>query len=204
MSLDIKLLENDAVIGKKIRKALASELNKKIPVKLRTVEPKIKSLIFSALNNSPEINSLRTGQLKLEFGLDKDPTFEIIQAIVSTLDVKFIPISSRDFNGGVVIVLQPSDYANILSLPAAQQEIDDGSLPWLSWLLTLGDSVIITKFGVEFGQFPDSRTGGAKMSRKAAPYKVNSSFSGTIDDNFITRSISTVSGEIQKIITGVL
>ena len=46
MSLDIKLLENNAAIGKKIRKALASELNKKIPAKLRTVEPKIKSCLL--------------------------------------------------------------------------------------------------------------------------------------------------------------
>ena len=100
--------------------------------------------------------------------------------------------------------MQPSNFANLLSLPEASQPIEGGSLPWLSWLLTAGDSIIIANFGVEFGSFPQSRTGGARMAQKAAPYKVNSAFSGTEDDNFITRSISVASGEIRRIIKGVL
>ena len=204
MSLSIKLLESDKVIQRKINKALANEVNKTVSKNLPRVQDRISRLIRSSLNSSPEIISLRSGILKLEFGLDKDPTFDIIEAIMSSLKIKFSPINYKDFSGGVLIVLQPSDYRNLFSLPAAYQEIDDGVLPWLSWLLTLGDSVIITRFGVEIGDFPDSRTGGARMSQKAAPYKVNSAYSGTEEDNFITRSVARVSNEIQAIIKGVL
>jgi hypothetical protein len=203
-SFSVKLLENNKEINRKINAALSKEVNRRVSKKIPNLERQIVSAVTTALNSSPEIISLRTGLLKLEFGLDSDPTFEIVQAIVSSLRVVYEPINPRDFSGGVVIQLQPTDFANLLSLPAAYQEIEDGSLPWLSWLLTLGDSVIITRFGVEFGQFPSTRTGGARMTEKAAPFKVNSAYSGTVDDNFITRSIARISGQIQRIIEGVL
>jgi hypothetical protein len=85
-------------------------------------------------------------------------------------------------------------------LPISQQPIDGGSLPWLEWLLTLGDTIIIGSFGVEYG--PHGRTGKAHMTKRARPFKVNSSFSGTIDNNFITRAVATVSQDIKNIIIG--
>tara|TARA_R100000700_G_C3178635_1_gene154509 strand:+ start:4746 stop:5360 length:615 start_codon:yes stop_codon:yes gene_type:complete len=204
MSLSIKLIESDKAIQQKINKALVKQINRSISKNLPSAQRKILTLIRTSLNSSPEMQSLRTGILKLEFGLDKDPTFDIIESIMSSLEIKFSPINPRDFSGGILIVLQPSDYRNLLSMPAAYQQIDGGSLPWLSWLLTLGDTVIITRFGVEIGDFPDSRTGGARMTQKAAPYKVNSAFSGTTEDNFITRSVARVSNQIRGIIKGVL
>lgn len=204
MTLSIKLLENDKVIQRKINEAYAKELNKSLSRKVPTIKSKLIPIIRAALNASPEINSLRGGLLALEFGLESDPTSSIIESIIDSLEVNFTPINPKTFAGGLSLVMQPSDFANLLSLPEASQPIEDGSLPWLSWLLTAGDSIIIANFGVEFGSFPQSRTGGARMAQKAAPYKVNSAFSGTEDDNFITRSISTASGEIRRIIRGVL
>jgi hypothetical protein len=204
MSLKIKLVENNQIIQKKINKAFADELNKSLSKSVPKIEARIAPLIRSALNASPEITSLRSGILKLEFGLEDDPTPAIIQAIVDSIQVRFQKIDPKTFAGGFTLVMQPSNFANLLSLSAASQPIDNGSLPWLSWLLTAGDSVIIANFGVEFGGFPKSRTGGARMAQKAAPYKVNSAFSGTEDDNFITRSIERVSAEIRRIVKGVL
>lgn len=204
MALSIKLLESDQVVQKKIREAAAKELNKSFSRKVPALKNKLIPVIRAALNASPEINSLRGGLLALEFGLESDPTSSIIDAITASLEIRFTPINSKTLAGGLSLVMQPSNFSNLLSLPQASQPIEDGSLPWLSWLLTAGDSIIIANFGVEFGSFPQSRTGGARMAQKAAPYKVNSAFSGTEDDNFITRSISTASGEIRRIIRGVL
>lgn len=205
MTLSIKLLENDKIIQRKINEAYAKELNKSLSRKVPTIKSKLIPIIRAALNASPEINSLRGGGLlALEFGLESDPTSSIIESIIDSLEVNFTPINPKTFAGGFSLVMQPSNFANLLSLPEASQPIEGGSLPWLSWLLTAGDSIIIANFGVEFGSFPQSRTGGARMAQKAAPYKVNSAFSGTEDDNFITRSISVASGEIRRIIKGVL
>ena len=37
------------------------------------------------------------------------------------------------------------------------------------------------------------------MSKKFAPYKVNSAFSGTVNDNFITRAVQRVRPQIEAV-----
>lgn len=199
----IKFRETDAQVVAAINGALAKEINLAIKNLLPTLKQKIIPVIRLALVSSPEIASLQNGVLRAEFGLDSDPTAQLIEEILSTLE--FRPLyAQKNRGGGIEILMQPSDYSNILGKSFAQQAIDGGTLPWLSWLLTLGDSIIITGFGVELGSFKNSRTGEARMSTKMAPYKVNSAFSGTLNDNFITRAIDRVYPQIQNIITGTL
>lgn len=200
----IVLKESDALIQKKINEALAKEVNKSLAFTARVLKSRIDPLIKASLLSSPEINSLKGGILKAEFGLTQDPSSALVNAIVDSLRVDFVKVN-KNFNGGITIVMQPSDFTNLFTLPIAEQPIEDGgSLPWLQWLLTLGDSIIITDFGVEFGNLPGSRTGLAVMRKAQAPYKVNSAFSGTPDDNFITRSVERVRSQIIRTIEGVL
>ena len=199
----IKFRESNAEIVSRINSGLAKEINIAIKQAIPVLQQKIMPIIQAALLSSPEINSLQNGILRAEFGLTSDPTDELVAAILSTISIRPL-YAQKNRGGGIEITMQPSDYSNILGQSFAQQSIDGGSLPWLSWLLTLGDTVIITDFGVEFGSFKTSRTGEAKMSSKAAPYKVNSAFSGTLNDNFITRAINRVYPQIQSIIIGTL
>lgn len=202
----VKFLESNAQLEKEIRKALADEINKTLKPQVAQLETKLKPVFRNALQKSPEINSLSSssGTLRLEFGLDSDPSAAIIDAVIESLNVEWVKVNPVNFAGGLIVTIQPSDFNNLLALPQANQSIIGGSLPWLSWLLTLGDSIIITGYGVEFGSFPNTRTGQAKMSTKFAPYKVNSAFSGTIDDNFITRAIEKTTPEVEKIIRRML
>jgi len=200
----VTFLESNAELEKRIRKGLAEDINKAIRSRIPQLESQLEPIFRSALRDSPEVNSLSNGLLRAEFGLENDPSNAIVEAVVSSLTVQWVKINPSNFSGGVTISLQPSDFANLLSLPEGKQEIKGGSLPWLSWLLTLGDEIIITGYGVEFGSFPTTRTGEAKMSTKFAPYKVNSAFSGTIDDNFVTRAIDRVAVEVQNVIRRIL
>ena len=202
----VKFLESNSQLEKQIRKALADEINKTLKPQVTQLETKLKPVFRSALQKSPEINSLSSssGTLRLEFGLDSDPSAAIINAVIESLNVEWVKVNPTNFSGGLIVTIQPSDFNNLLTLPQGNQSIIGGSLPWLSWLLTLGDTVIITGYGVEFGSFPNTRTGQAKMSTKFAPYKVNSAFSGTIDDNFITRAIEKTTPEVEKIIRRML
>lgn len=200
----ITIIESDSDIQKKINKALAKEVNKSLAFTARLLKSRIDPIIKTALTSSPEITSLRGGILKAEFGLTSDPTSAIVNAIVASLTVDYIKVDEK-FNGGITLVMQPDTFSNLFSLSAAEQPLDDyGSLPWLQWLLTLGDAIIITDFGVEFGDLPGSRTGLAVMRRKNAPYKVNSAFSGTPDNNFITRAVQRVRSQIERTIQGVM
>ena len=71
------------------------------------------------------------------------------------------------------------------------------SLPWLQWLLTAGDAIIVTGYSVEYSGSPTSRSGGAIMVPKGV-FKVDSSFSGTADDNFISRAINKYQDRIKE------
>ena len=46
---------------------------------------------------------------------------------------------------------------------------------------------IVANFGVEYGA-GKGRSGGGYMSVDYRPFKVNSQYAGTVDDNFITRA----------------
>ena len=197
------VLEDNAAIQKKINAALAKDVNKKLPKIATNIERRVKPIVRQALLASPEISSLSNGSLRYEFGLTSDPTMDIVDAVVSSLKVQFKKVNTN-LSGGITLVMQPSGFSNLLSLPSAQQPIESGgSIPWLHWLLNLGDSIIIADFGVSFGP-GKGRTGGGSMSQSYAPYKVDSRFSGTPDNNFITRAISRVSSQIKQAIRGAL
>ena len=202
--INIALSESDAAITKKIYAALAKELNLYLIQKTPKVMERVKSDIEAALYGCPEIQSLKNGRLKADFGLTSDPTGPIVSSILSTLNIKTEKVSAatKTFKGGFTLTMQPNDYSNILSLSASKQIIQGGSIPWLKWLLTLGDSIIIANFGVEYGPF--GRSGMARMTEKQRPFKVNSAFSGTNSDNFITRALSTNKTTIEKSIVKVL
>lgn len=199
--LSIDLLDSNAEIQNKIYAALAKELNLYLVQKSPKVIGAIKPVIEGALYGCPEIQSLKNGRLRADFGLTSDPTGPIVSSILSTLNIKTEKVS-KSLKGGFTLTMQPNDYTNILSLSASEQVIQGGSIPWLKWLLTLGDSIIIANFGVEYGPF--GRSGMARMTEKQRPFKVNSAFSGTNNDNFITRALLARKQEIENTIIKVL
>jgi hypothetical protein len=194
--LSLKLVESDNVITAKIYKAYAKELEKHFRSVSGSLLSSLRPIIASALSSSPEIQSMSGGLLQADFGLTSNPGQSIVSSIISTLALKTEKVSTNGkiITGGFTVVMQPQDYSNLFSLPVATQIIEGGSLPWLKWLLTLGDTIIIANFGVEYG--PYGRTGRARMTEESRPFKVNSAFSGTVDDNFITRAIQRSKSQI--------
>ena len=194
--LSLKLVESDNTITAKIYKAYAKELEKHFRSVSGSLLTSLRPIITSSLSSSPEIQSMSGGLLQADFGLTSNPGPSIVNSIISTLALKTEKVSTNGkiITGGFTVVMQPQDYSNLFSLPVATQIIEGGSLPWLKWLLTLGDTIIIANFGVEYG--PYGRTGRARMTEESRPFKVNSAFSGTVDDNFITRAIQRSKSQI--------
>jgi hypothetical protein len=133
--------------------------------------------------------SVSSGLLKIDFGLNFDPVAAIANAVAQSIIIKFKPFNIKLTSGGYNIRVQPLDYLNLLSLPEAVVITEKGvSLPWLDWLLTYGDSIIIADFGVKYST-GKGRAGGGYMLPTERPFSVNAAYSGTVDDNFITRAI---------------
>ena len=199
--MSANLVDSDRAIALKINKGLASVFNKSISKQTGSIAAKIRPLVATALLSSPEIRSLSSGTLRVDFGLTQDPSADIVNAITNSLSVQAQKAiaSSSGIKGGVLITLQPNDYSNLFSLSVATQITERGeALPWLQWLLTFGQQVIIADFGVEYG--PHGRTGGGRMAKGSVPFKVNSQYAGTADRNFITRAVDQISPQIQNII----
>lgn len=204
----MKIVESDKIINLKINKALAGELNSLFKKKKDKLLSTVKAIVYNAIRSCPEVDSLSSGELKLDFGLTIDPSAALINAIVSSVDIIVTPFSANGgtlSKGGITILIQPNDYQNLLGLSVSQQPIESGgAIPWLQWLLLEGDSIIIADFGVEYSNEAKGRAGPARMSRSTAPFRVNPSFSGTRDDNFITRALRAYFPQIEKAISGVL
>ena len=200
--ISVKLLESNNAIKKKIHVALAKEFNKTISQNVTQIYRGLQPLISSALLTSPELTSVSGGLLRIDFGLTSDPSSSIVSAIVSSLDIQIqrATATSAGFKGGLLIIMQPINYNNLFSLSVAEQMTAKGvSLPWLQWLLTLGQQIIVANFGVDY-QSGKGRTGGGYMTVDERPFKVSSQYAGTVDDNFITRAIDSVAPQIKGVI----
>ncbi len=200
--ISIKLLESNNTIMKKIHMGLANILNKTLSQNAAKISTELRPLISSALLSSPELNSLSGGGLRIDFGLTSDPSSAIVSAIVSSLDIEIqnTTASAAGIKGGLLITMQPIDYNNLFSLSVAEQITEKGvSLPWLQWLLTFGQQIVVGNYGVEYGA-GRGRTGGGHMTIEQRPFKVNSAYAGTVDNNFITRTIDAISSQIKSII----
>lgn len=198
----INILDSNFKIEQSILKALEDELK----ISLNKAKPRIHSeiinLTISALETCPEIQSLQNGKLRLDFGLDEDPTHELIYAIANSTYVYFknIRLYKKSASAVLSVYIQPNDFRNLFSLQGSSIQTENGQIiPWLEWLLTAGDAVVVTEYHVDYGDYATSRSGGAIMKPKGI-FKVDSAFSGTQDNNFITRALDNKKEEILNII----
>ena len=198
----MRIVTSNARMRALINKALAKEGEQILKKASSNIRKQVKEVVRRAIAICPEIQELSSGVLKFDFGLTEDPSSAIINSVANSTRVSVSKISSRggSFRGGIKITIQPSSFANLLSLPVAQQAIEQGgSIPWLKWLLTAGDAIIIGDFGVDY-EMGTGRTGGATMKQSEKPFKVNPLYSGDEIDNFITRAIEPTAREISAIV----
>lgn len=198
----LKLLDSKSKIEKEILGASEPEIKAIFQKAKPRIESGVKEIVKTALMNSSEIASLKDGSLRLDFGLVIDPTEELIYAITNSVHVLFknFRFYKNTMSNVMSVYIQPSDYGNLLSLAVANVITERGEvLPWLEWMLTAGNAIVVAGYSVEYGNFKNSRTGGAVME-PVGFFKVDSRFSGTPEDNFITRAIEPYGQQINDLI----
>ena len=188
--------------NQKITNNFYAEASKELRKIFEAASPKIQAdvinIVVDALMDCPEIKSLQGGKLQFAFGLpDADVVTTIVYAIANSTRVKFknFKFTKSTVSNVLSVYIQPTDMRNILGLEEAYVETEMGEeLPWLQWLLLRGDEVIIVDYHVLYRDGA-GRSGGAIMVPRGV-YKVDSQYSGTVEDNFITRAISKEIGKI--------
>jgi hypothetical protein len=207
MRFTLDVLDSTNDINKKIIKSLLAEVDDWLKSRILNTKNSIRNIIRQSIISAPEYQSLVSGKLKLEFGIPDAASK--IQGLLSIweaaeIDVKKTAIKGNKIVGGFSIYMIQSDFSDVLFLlnPDAYVLTEKGDLlNWLEWLLMLGDKTIVKEYEVEIKPSPRSRTGGAVMKRKkSAKWKVPSEFSGTVNNNWITRSIDSVENDIEMAI----
>lgn len=207
MKLSLKLLENNREIEKSILEAL-------LPLTIdfmNNINKNIKNGIINIIKNniisSPEYDSLVNGELKLELGIS-DASVKIQQIIdiwVSNTLINYKPpkITNSKIKSSFTVKMIKTNFSDVLNQPAAfvEDALRGYELPWLEWLLLNGTAIIVDDYEVIIGPNPRSRTGYAVMAPSASNgWSVPPQFAGSINDNWITRSLSKAKPEIEKLL----
>lgn len=206
MKFSLKLVENNAAITKLILENLQSQIQQAIVKIIPRISSDIKILVKNALISEPEYSSLKAGTLRAEFGISNPSSVDtVIDALVNTIEIESYPISiiRGGLSGGFLLkMIKKDDMGGVIYTDAASV-IDDTNgyiLPWLEWLLLRGNDIIIQGYSVNYINSPRSRSGMALMVQSDKSWRVPSSFSGTENDNWITRAISKIDNDIIRTI----
>lgn len=171
------------------------QMFRKSQIPLRT---KIRLIVKQALINCPEVESLRSGTLKYDFGLVSDYTDLLVNNISEAIEIEYKPIQIS-FSGvsSALVIYINGQWLDTITKSSywAYIPTENGQLPWLDWLLTAGDSVVVAGYSVAYGNW--GRSGGAIML-KYNNFQVNPQYSGTITDNFLTRAIEKNQDQIEQ------
>ena len=194
MSITLKLLESPGEIEKFILSELSTKFNKLLLTNKSKLFNGIISLLPRWLSNQPEMQSLLStsnDSLIGQFGINSNTSSivnTIIDSIINSTSISLTQYSKNLTGGGLEINIQPTDYGNLLSLPQGHTKYYDGDLHWLNWLLTRGDETIVV--GYEYN--PQNGVGRSKLGnmKPGGSFRVPPQFSGTVDNNFITRALT--------------
>lgn len=205
MSFSITIIDSTKQIQKNINTAIAQEINDRISRNLRVILSDAKSLIPSWISSQPEIISLQSSDatsLAGQFGIKNSVNSivnNIIQAVVNSTEIKFIPYSNT-LKGGLEVGFQPLNFSNLLSLGDGHTIYNGGDLHWLDWLLKRGDNIIVMNYQYN----PKTGLGRSGLGNmiNGGSFRIPPQFSGTENDNFITRAFlgSTQEQQISNII----
>ena len=209
-----RIVTRPETIEKRITEALRKQVAqngypKKIDKASSVVYDKIADLIKTAILNSPEMDSLMGGQLRLDFGLDDDkvsilPTllidlFEVYYEDMDAVGVKdifgirFIVKAREEGDPYVVSAFNRANYTSEKSGVVIQ---------WLKWLLFSGSETINESYKVMGIPGKGRSSFGIMITSKKDnfSFSVDPEFSGVDGANFITRAIDTVKDDIITIL----
>ena len=205
MGLSIKILENDRDIERRIFQAAADEINQSLRKNSSRAQQLLNRLIPTWIRSQPEIISLLSENdptsLNSQFGLTPGQGVEvlddIVEAVIQATKFKVTKVD-RKFRGGIEIEIQPTDYNNIISSPNGLVRYPFANLNFLDWLLLKGDTVIVV--GHTYTINPGSGRSGDGVMVSGGSWRVPPQFSGTADNNFITRAFMNRERELSSLL----
>lgn len=203
MNISLNLIDTNAEIEKKILTALISVINQGFNQARPKIIEQLQKMVREAIVSEPEYQSLLSGQLKYELGIDDSSKIQnIIDIWISNVDVQIQPvrITGSQLSGQISISMIKEDYSDVLSsVSASITDSNTGSVvPWLYWLLLGGGDILVQDYAVKIGPNPRSRTGNAIMVSSPQNWRMPAQYVGVADDNWVYRAISKLDSKIEN------
>lgn len=201
MKLSLDLTDSTDVIVQQILENLKKEINNTFNKAIPKITDSIKDIIKQALISEPEYSSLKAGTLRAEFGIEFPENIDrVIDALVSTLEVQKseIRILRNGLSGGFSLtMIKKDDISGVIYTDIASVIDNKGYvLPWLEWLLLKGNEVLVKNYSVNYTSSSRSRSGMALMVKSDRNWRVPPNFTGSENNNWITRAVKKSESQI--------
>ena len=193
--------------------AIADHINSIATKIAADVTETIKPLVYDAVHDCHEMQALRSSDLRAAMGLNppqaRDVSKQIAESVSSSLIVESGKVTPKNLSTMISIYVQPAGLDNVLSVGGStvnytSTEGKQVTIPWLDWLLTEGDRILVSGFSLELGQGLGRSWAGRMVEAPTGSWRIEPQYAGTLTDNFVTRALaekkleSAISKEIMK------
>lgn len=203
-------IELDQDFASKFHKDIIREVNEKlfsaIPLAVNKIKQKLGNSIRARIMSSPEYAAISGGRFRGELGLPDGAMRinAIIERWAESVSVAYVKGKGGSL-GTIDIGILQSDWQDVLAMGEAVLTYSSRkgakALEWLRWLLKEGNAVIVSQYDFAFKSTRSSRTGlGIMVKKRGGGWKVPSQYAGTDDDNFATRALADIAGDIDIVV----
>lgn len=203
----LRLVTTPSQFAATVQFLIAPEADKILTKAKPAIQNRISNLLRTAIEGSPTVQSLRGGELQVDFGLTDGAaaaaTQDIVNAVVSAVNVFFQKSRRGKTLGNLVIQIDPAIVSTTVQTSTTNgiYNSNGNQITWLDWLMNKGTQVVIDGFELVSTDYDErSRSGGGFMLPIGGVFRVAPEFAGTAGDNFITRAIIANGPNIRKII----
>ena len=204
----LRLVTTPSQFAATVQFLVAPKVDKILTKAKPAIQNRISNLLRTAMESSPTIQSLKGGQLQVDFGLTDGAadaaTRDIVNAVVSAVNVFFQKSRRGKTLGKLVIQIDPAIVSTAVQTSTTNgiYNSNGNQITWLDWLMNKGTEVVIDGFEVvsTINYDERSRSGGGFMLPTGGVFRVAPEFAGTAGDNFITRAIIANGPNIRTII----
>ncbi len=209
--MDIRV--NPSLDGAALKAAILSEvasnLDKALAAMKSPVEAKTREAIVEAVKSVPEFNSILSGTLHGELGIENPEAAlnDIIAALQGgvVVTISKTKIAGGNLSGGMSVSVLKSDFREVLDLASVQYESVNARgqvthIPWLQWLLE-GGPVISNFFLSAESVFDRARSKKNIMLPSGdTGKKWQLEPQNSVEDNWLTRAFAEFNLVIEKIV----
>lgn len=207
MKIQIKNLESKII--KAIRKKARVKKNQgKTSSKINKIGRKVLKLVVDQVKSSDTYLSLRSGVLKMEFGLTEE-VFSVFDNEIENLFDFYYFYDFPDYGGKSVFSInidfspRPQNDPEMKAAIARTSYVSERSgelIEWLSWLLFSGSTTVVENWRVSKREGRGrSRMGVMIGPNKSFDFSVDNNFAGIEGSNLVSKSIQLAMPEIEKI-----